>query len=146
MFSKTYRVEVVIDAPAERVWEVLVDLERYGEWNPFTPEVKSTLVVGEPVDLTVSLRGKLRRQRESLRSIEPNRRLCWGMSVLGGLVVRGERCQWLEDTGDGRTHYVSEDVISGAAAPIVSLLYGSSLREGFAAMGRGLKERVEGLD
>ena len=30
---------VEIDAPAERVWQVLTDFRRYPEWNPFMPRV-----------------------------------------------------------------------------------------------------------
>jgi uncharacterized protein YndB with AHSA1/START domain len=35
---------VAINAPADRVWEVLVDFTHYPEWNPFV-----TLVAGEPL-------------------------------------------------------------------------------------------------
>jgi len=91
----------------------------------------------------VKLRGRLRKQREILRSITPNERLCWGMSMLGGIVVRGERCQWLEALSENRTRYTSRDVISGTFAPFVKALYGRSLREGFAEMAEALKERVE---
>jgi uncharacterized protein YndB with AHSA1/START domain len=34
MFREEIITEIVIDAPAERVWEVLADLASYPEWNP----------------------------------------------------------------------------------------------------------------
>ena len=34
---------VTIQAPAELVWSILIDFERYSEWNRFCPQIKSTL-------------------------------------------------------------------------------------------------------
>ncbi|WP_280314638.1 SRPBCC family protein, partial [Nocardia abscessus] len=44
---------VDIDAPADLVWQVITDFPRYGEWNPFVPECRSSLVPGEPIDMLV---------------------------------------------------------------------------------------------
>ncbi len=38
-----------INAPAEVVWEVITDLARYPEWNPFCVECSSTMQPGDPV-------------------------------------------------------------------------------------------------
>ena len=43
------RVEIA--APAALVWEILVDLPRYGEWNPFCIAAESTLEMGAPVKI-----------------------------------------------------------------------------------------------
>ena len=48
---------VAINAPAEKVWEVLVDFERYHQWNPFCVEASGKLAVGEP--LTMKLKNYL---------------------------------------------------------------------------------------
>ena len=37
---KELRSHIEIDAPPEEVWRVLVDLERYHEWNPFMVEAR----------------------------------------------------------------------------------------------------------
>ena len=56
--TRTYRAEVEIAAPPKRVWDVLIDLDRYGAWNPFTPKVVTDLAPGSPVEITVILGGK----------------------------------------------------------------------------------------
>jgi len=38
-----------INAPAAIVWEVISDLPRYAEWNPFCVECSSTLRPGDPI-------------------------------------------------------------------------------------------------
>jgi uncharacterized protein YndB with AHSA1/START domain len=44
----------VIHAPAERVWEVLADLEAYPDWNPIFSRVHGDLRGGERLDLTLT--------------------------------------------------------------------------------------------
>ena len=44
-------ITVQIDAPAQIVWEVLVDFDRYSEWNPFCVEASGVLEVGEPLSM-----------------------------------------------------------------------------------------------
>ena len=39
---------VEIQAPAAIVWEILADLDHYGEWNPFCVRCVSTLDLGAP--------------------------------------------------------------------------------------------------
>ncbi len=45
---KVNRSEIDIDAPVEKVWNIIIDLERYPEWNTFTPRMGAKqIVVGE---------------------------------------------------------------------------------------------------
>ena len=49
---KEVRSEIEIAAPAQKVWGIVTDLERYPEWNIFTPRMSAKkIVVGEEFDL-----------------------------------------------------------------------------------------------
>ena len=37
---------VKINAPASLVWKILLDMPKYGDWNPFCVECESTLEMG----------------------------------------------------------------------------------------------------
>lgn len=145
MLRRAYVADVEIDAPPERVWEVIVDLPRYPEWNPFTIDVRSSLREGDPVDLTVRMSrlGRTLVQREHVREVTPHRRLRWGMELGSRWLLSGERDQRLEPLPNGRTRYVTEDVIAGALAPLVFALFGPSLQEGFTAMASALALEAE---
>lgn len=137
------RAESEIDAPRAEVWDVLSDFERYPEWNPFTPEVRTTLEPGTPVEMRVVLWTGVRDQREVVRQVVPGERICWGMHMGAPWLVNAERCQWLEPLPGGRTRYVTEDRIAGVVAPLVLLLYGASMQRGFDGVARGLKATCE---
>ena len=141
-----YEATVVIEAPPEVVWEVLTDLARYPDWNPLTPAVRSNLRVGSPVDLQVSMwRGRLRFwQRERVATVEAPRQLDWGVRMLGGAIV-GMRTQKVEPLGDGQSRYTTVDTITGPLAPLVEMLFGDSLRVGFAGVAAGLRGASETL-
>jgi hypothetical protein len=136
MGRRVFSAEVEIDAPPEAVWGVLTDLPSYPAWNPFTLQVRSSLEVGAPVDLRVRMArffGLTVGQRQTIRAVEPPRRLSWGMRMMGGL-IRAERHQTLEPLEGGRTRYRSEDTIEGPLGALVFWLFGPSIDAGFEAM------------
>ena len=44
--------EIDIQASPEKVWQVLTNLEKYPEWNPFIHHAIGSAKVGEKVDIT----------------------------------------------------------------------------------------------
>ena len=47
--------ELEINAPAEEVWQVLVDFPRYGEWNPVITSIDGAPYVGEKISLRLKV-------------------------------------------------------------------------------------------
>lgn len=142
MASRTYRSEIEIDAPASRVWAILVDLEGYPRWNPFTVAMRSSLAPGAPIDMKVRMSrwGITISQRETLREATPPDgdragRLVWGADMLG---VRAERVQRVEAIAAARSRYVTEDTIEGPLGAMVFALFGGSLQDGFDGVARAL--------
>lgn len=141
--AHVYATRVEIDAPAERVWEILADLDSYPSWNPFTPQIETSFEVGAPIVLHVSFDGKPpRRQVEFLRAWAPGERLVWGMTIGPAWFFRAERVQRVEPLGPERCRYVSEDAFAGAFSPVVEALYGGRVQRGFDAMGAALVRRA----
>ena len=141
--ASVVRAEIEIDCNIERVWEILRDLESYPQWNPFTPRVESSLRVGDPVHLHVRLRGaKLSHRVETVSAAEPYK-LCWSMTMGARVLLAAERCQILTAIDDSRTHYVTEDHLSGFLTPLVMGLFGGAMQRGFAECASALKRRAE---
>lgn len=132
-----------IDAPPQVVWDILLDLERYGEWNPFVIRVKGRAGVGEPVTLTVKMGGRTIKQRLVIRRFEPPSTLVWTIPAEDSLILRGGRTQRIEDLGGGRCRYISREELLGLASPVVGLFTKSAIQHGMEAGARALKARAE---
>ena len=72
---------VAINAPASIVWQILTDLPRYNEWNPFCIRAVSTLEMGAPVEMTLinyaTAGGPTVPNLEYICGFEPERLLSW---------------------------------------------------------------------
>lgn len=138
--------DLSVDAPPGRVWEVVTDLARYPEWNPFVVACASTLEVGAPIAMRVRLFSSWAQpQQERILEHERGRRLCYGLprSRIGALVSR--RSHEVSAGSSARARYVSRFELAGWLAPLVSLLLGKRLRAGFGAMSAALAARAEAL-
>ena len=132
-----------IEAPAERVWDILVDFERYGEWNPFTTRVEANLEIGSPVMLHVRLGWLNRKQPERIETVEPPHLLAWGTTMGHPVLLSALREQRLETLSETRCRYLTTDATSGLLTPLVALLFGRLIRQGFNDMAAALKARAE---
>ena len=138
--------EHAIAAPAEVVWRVLTDFERYGEWNPFVIEAHCALEVGSAMDMRVRvLPFIVQGQREWVTKVEPGRGFCYGLPPSAGGALRSDRCHVITPEGPDRCRYVSRFAIEGWLSGVVRLMFGSRLRRGFTGMSAGVKARAEAL-
>lgn len=136
---------VEINAPADTVWEVLTDLPRYREWNPFVIECESSLKPGEAINMKVKLGDKVQAANEVMLEFAPKRRFAYRMKPfpIGGL--SSFRSHELQALGANRSRYVSHFELKGWMMPLVRALMGKHLEAGFAGMTEGIKARAEEL-
>lgn len=135
---------VEIDAPADVVWEVITDLPRYPQWNPFCVECVSTLKPGDPIDMKVKLLAKPQPQREWVTEYVPGKRFAYRMKPVPGC-LSSARSHDVEAIGPQRTRYRSYFHLKGWMRHIVLALLRSKLEAGFAGMTAGIQKRSESL-
>jgi hypothetical protein len=154
---RTRRIEseIIIGAPPERVWEVVVDLDRYPQWNRFTPRISLAsrdLAVGAELDLDCQMteRQLLENEHEVILAVEQDPleqryALCMGTSrVRGRPGIRSERWQICRPL-ERRTLFSNYEELSGPLAPLVHALYARKLRRAFRLYCLDLQARVEEL-
>ncbi|HWH28138.1 MAG TPA: SRPBCC domain-containing protein [Mycobacteriales bacterium] len=148
----TAHTEVRIDAPIDVVWQVMLDTDAYGEWNPFI--VKVDRLGGRAPEVGDDLRLHVRWKSggrvttvERITALDPPRdgSALLEYDFLGPFatlrMVRGRRRQELTAEGDA-TRYVTGETLRGWlswAAPI------GRVQDGFERHATALKQRAEQL-
>lgn len=143
-FRWSIATSVEIDAPPSRVWDVLVDLAAYPEWNPFIVEASGTLAVGETLSLRMALPGREPTAVEPrLLVVDPERELRWKGRVLIPGLFDGEHAFVLTPIDDGRTRFDQSERFGGILLPIArSMIYDATV-ESFHALDAALAQRAE---
>ena len=142
--ARSIRVE--IDAPASVVWEVLVDLPRYGEWNPFCVKCESTLEMGSPVHMTLASAWdptELSTMIEYVCAFEPEKLLAWKVDWTEAWPYAGRRDQVIEKLGPERCAYYSTDAFLGESGIHIRRFAQSWISAAFTATAKALKVRAE---
>lgn len=135
----------VIDAPAALVWEILLDMPRYGEWNPFCAAAESTLEMGAPVHMRLNsytMPGEQFPNCEYICAKLPERLISWELREEDSLYP-ARRDQVIEPLGPGRCAYYSTDAFLGPHAAHVMYFCGAWVKRAFDDTGRALKARAE---
>jgi hypothetical protein len=137
--------EIEIAAPAAPVWDVLTNMERYPEWNPFIREITGTLQVGERLSVRIQPPGgRAMTFRPTVRSFAPERELVWlGHLVIPGL-FDGEHRFSIQPLEGDQVRFRQVETFRGLLVPLTQSMLTRTAR-GFEAMNRALKERAESV-
>lgn len=144
----TYEVRtdpIHISAPIDVVWDVLTDVENYGRWNPFTPQVRTDFTIGSLVHLRVRIGIETMNITETICAYEKPRLIAWSKAFGTRWLLLAVREQHLESLSETSCCYHNADRLTGVLAPIVYLCFGGYMRRGFHDVGEGLKGHAEAL-
>ncbi|KAJ7701585.1 hypothetical protein B0H17DRAFT_1045902 [Mycena rosella] len=160
----TVAESILIDAPREKVWEILLDFGSYKEWNAFvreqaivsasgtaladqTPAVGKRLLI-RTVHLPPTMGDPGLMQSIGINALittidHENYRAAWVANSLPSWAFYAERWQMLTVEG-GKTKYENFEVFRGILAYLLKFFAGKNLVLGVRAMAEGLKSRAEG--
>ena len=135
--------QIEINAPAERVWTLLMDFPAYGRWNPFIRSIEGRAAVGETLKAFIQPPGSGGlRVAPVVLAADPNRAFRWkGKLLLPGL-FDGEHFFELEPAAGG-TVFRHGEIFSGLLVPLLKGTLDGATRQGFIAMNEALKREAE---
>lgn len=147
--------EIFIAAPPRLVFDLVLDVDRYPQWNRFTPWVSistAEVAVGRELDLHCQMtpRQLLKNEREVVLELDREAlALCMGTSRLRGRPgirsFRWQRCFATPGQSPGAegTWFLNTERFEGPLAPLVYLLYGAKLERAFEGYCLALKHEAE---
>ena len=142
--SYTVCTHIEIDAPVERIWEILVDLDRYHEWNPFISRARGRIAPGATFEVSPqSDRGKRHVFVPQVTDYQEHREFTWTGAFYFRWLALGDHTFRLTPIGDGRVRLDHDERIYGLVSLFVWLMAKKQIRIGFEAMNQALKERAE---
>ena len=96
--------EIVINAPADRVWKILTDLKQFSAWNPFITQAEGEIEEGARLRVHIEPPGGTAMTfKPTVTHVAPERELRWlGRLLLPG-VFDGEHCFEMSPFEEGRT-------------------------------------------
>lgn len=136
---------VEIHAPIDLVWTVLTEVDKYSDWNPFTPQVRTDFSIGSPANLLVRMGPAKFRIAESMCAFENPRLIAWEKTFGARWLLHAVREQHLQPVGRTGCSYHNTDRLTGVLAPMVFACFGSYMRRGFDDVAEGLKARAEAI-
>lgn len=136
--------EIAIHASADAVWDVLTDLRRFGDWNPFIPKAEGEVKEGARLEVRIEPPGGTGMTfRPKVTQVRAGRELRWlGHLWIPGL-FDGEHIFEIEPTEEGAVRFVQRERFKGLLVPLLWRSLERSTRQGFEEMNRALKQRVE---
>jgi len=106
---------IEINAPAERVWSLLMDFPSYPRWNPFVRSIEGNPAAGESLKVFIQPPG----------------------------LFDGEHYFKLEPKSSGRVLFHQGEVFSGLLVPLLRQSLDHETKQGFIAMNEALKREAE---
>jgi hypothetical protein len=138
-YGKDIETEILIQAPAGKVWQILTNFESYPEWNPF---IKS--LTGEPkkgAKIKVVLAGM--RFKASVLVFEQHKEFRWSGHLIFPGLFDGTHRFVLIDNGDGTTTFRQSEKFKGLLVVLFGRKSQEKTKAGFESMNRALKTEAE---
>jgi hypothetical protein len=143
--TRSLKSEILIDAPSEEVWKVLMNHEAYPEWNPFIKKISGSTKPGNYLETTLQTEGNDPMDFKPLvLKNQFSKEFRWkGKLGIKG-VFDGEHYFLLEEITPNQTRFIQGEKFTGLFSGLLMKMIGEDTKAGFISMNKALKTRVEG--
>lgn len=139
---KNLQTEIIINATPEKVWNILMDFDKYPQWNPFVKEITGSQQVGGQLKVTLKNGKGTSVFTPTVVSNETANIFEWLGSIPLGL-FKGQHRFAIEKISETQVKFIHSEQFSGLLAGLIMSQIGETTRNGFIAMNKALKERAE---
>ncbi len=144
LVNRSIKTEIIIDASAENVWQVLMNHETYPEWNPFITQISGSTVKGDELDVYIQGTGNSPMNFKPIVLVnKENTEFRWKgkMGIKG--IFDGEHFFTLHQISANQTRFTQGEIFTGLLSGVLIKLIGKDTKAGFVSMNEALKLRTE---
>lgn len=141
---KELRTEIVINAPVERIWNILMDFDHYPEWNPFIRDIQGSARIRERLRVKLQLQdGRPMIFKPKVTKYRKHKEFAWlGQLFMAGL-FDGQHIFEIKEIDEEQFLFVQREEFSGLLVGLFWRQLDTKTREAFVAMNEKLKELSE---
>lgn len=133
-----------VAAPAEVIWEVVSDLERWADWNPSYSKASGRLSIGAAISLDAKWPGMQPHRHEgTIIDWVPDTQLLWREKA--GFMANSLRYIEIDKLSDHGCVLASGEILDGWGVRYLSGRRKSAAYRAFEAMDEAIKTRAESL-
>ena len=142
--AKEIKTEILINATPGKVWSILIDFDKYPDWNPFIKSITGKVLVSNKITVRLEPPGaKGMTFKPKVLAFETNKEFRWiGHLFFLGL-FDGEHIFELIDNGNGTTTFIQREKFGGILVPLFKKMLDGNTLNGFNLMNKKLKELAE---
>jgi hypothetical protein len=136
--------EIEINVSMAKVWEVLTNLRRFAEWNPFIREAKGKVKEGSRLRLRIEPPGgKGMTFNPTVTRVVPESEFRWlGHLLIPGL-FDGEHIFEIKSLKENSVNFTQREQFRGLLVPLLWNNLEAGTRQGFNEMNVALKKEAE---
>jgi hypothetical protein len=141
---KELKTSIEINSSPAKVWKILLDFDKYPQWNPFIKKLRGKPKVGEKMEAKIHPPGQRDMKfKPILLKVDKNKELRWIGHLLFPGIFDGEHIFIIEKIENSKILFRQEEKFSGILVPIFWKNLYQHTRIGFIEMNQALKERAE---
>jgi hypothetical protein len=141
--GRELRHETVIDAPPATVWDTLVDVDAWPDWNPTLLRSSAPLEPGRTVKMRLRLGPFTLPMKQRVLRVEAPRLLLWrSINGFPGLMDVDRRFE-LFPGPHGTTTLTQSETARGPLRPVLMPLLHRWIHDGYVRLGTALRRRIE---
>jgi hypothetical protein len=141
--NKSISTEIVINAPKEKVWDILTDFKNYKEWNPFIVNIDGELGVNNRLTNTMLNGNKTFVFKPKILKVLPNQYFDWLGSLFVKGIFDGHHYFEIEELPEGRVKLKHGENFSGILSSYILKKIGDETRNNFIKMNQAIKMTAE---
>ena len=138
------KTEITINASPQEVWDILIDFNKYSDWNPFIKSINGNPQIDEKLTVTIEPPKETEMIfKPKILTILINKELCWlGHFLVPGL-LDGKHKFEIINNANGTTTFIQSEIFKGILVPLFKNKLDNNTKNGFIAMNKKLKELAE---
>ena len=138
------RTATIIHASAEGIWRILMDFDRYPEWNPFVISILGKAKLRERLKVTLlKANGKPTTFQTKITLLKKHQVFGWLGSLWVVGLFDGHHIFEIRELEPDKCMFLHREEFSGLLVPLFWKSLDTKVRAGFEAMNEKLKSMAE---